>query len=816
MCKIWLCGVSFVALMSAVGANAADMRVKARPPDAPPPLAAYNWTGWYAGVNTGASWGSYDPVTSTSFGGPAGYLPASLVPAVNAAGPQSINPNGFTGGSQIGYNRQFGQFVVGFEADLDYLQLNGAANGGAVRYPGFPGQFVISSYGNSNWLFTLRPRIGLAQNNWLFYATGGLALTNLNGDFLFTDSFGAIQSARIDNVNKAGYAVGGGIEWGFTDRLSLKAEYLYVNFNRTAATQTSSNIAAAGFVQPFSQSADLAANLMRVGFNYKLGVSDPAAGVSAFMPMKTTAWPAPGASKSDWAFDVGSRTWFSTGTIGAPQPLFNNPQILASRLIYKDLDAWSGETFARVDHVSGYFVKGFLGAGRISKGTLNDEDFPGDIAYSNTLSSASGNLAYANIDGGFTFLKVPGAKLGAFAGYNYYTQHVNTYSCAQLAGDDICLPGAFPINFLGIAEDDRFNSLRVGLSTQFMLTDRLKFTGDFAYLPWVDFKGQDDHNARQLLLPEASHGGNGVMLEGILDYNITNNWHAGVGARYWAWNTRNGTTTFNFLGAAGPPLIEPARFNTERYGFFLQTGYRWGNTTPAAPSSALMPVKAPVVAAAPMNWTGIYIGGHLGGGWSDDHWSDPFGSAPSGFGAINIGGFGDTIHSTGPLGGGQVGINWQTGQWVFGVQGDVSATDLRGDNTCFSGLGGINCQHIVNSISTVTGRIGFAWNRSLLYAKAGGAWTDTTYNLNGNTFNVTLGTGTTGITASGSVVGGGVEYALTDRWTTMFEYDHVDIGSVTVPFPSVAVVNAQAIGVKQTIDTFKLGANYKIYSATRN
>jgi opacity protein-like surface antigen len=210
-----------------------------------------------------------------------------------------------------------------------------------------------------------------------------------------------------------------------------------------------------------------------------------------------------------------------------------------------------------------------------------------------------------------------------------------------------------------------------------------------------------------------------------------------------------------------------------------------------------------------MNWAGFYVGGHLGGGWSNDQWSDPFGSGPSGLGATNVAGFGDTTHGTGPLGGGQVSANWQTGQWVFGVQGDVSATDLRGGNTCFSGIGGINCQHVVNSISTVAGRGGFAWNRSLVYAKAGGAWTNTTYNLFGNTNAITFGTGSAGITASGWVAGAGLEYALTGNWTTVFEYDHADVGSVRVPFPTVAVVNTQTIAVKQSIDILKLGVNYK-------
>ena len=84
-------------------------------------------------MNAGAAWGSYDPRTTTT---PNTYLFSPLdVAAVNAAGAQSIKPLGFSGGEQIGYNRQFGRFVLGLEADLDYLHLNGAANSGAKLYP---------------------------------------------------------------------------------------------------------------------------------------------------------------------------------------------------------------------------------------------------------------------------------------------------------------------------------------------------------------------------------------------------------------------------------------------------------------------------------------------------------------------------------------------------------------------------------------------------------------------------------------------------------------------------------------------------------
>jgi opacity protein-like surface antigen len=822
MNKQLLAGVALSTLLLGPGLPA-ELPLKA-----PPPVILPDWTGGYVGFTAGIDWGSYDPRTAATndiyFG------PAANVAAVNAAGVQSIKPTGFATGVEGGYNWQSGHFLFGLEGDFEAVHLNGRANSGAVVYPiaPIPSQFVISSYGNSDFLATGRARVGyVADNHWLAYATGGLALAEIDQDFLFTDSFGVLQSAR-SNDWKAGWVVGGGIEAPLTGRLSLKAEYLHVDFNRITAGQTSSNIA----LQAFNQSGDLKANIVRIGLNYRFTGSDPwiAAPVSPAAPGKTPILKAPPAvvAASDWEVELGARAMFSSGKLGVPDPLLNNPSAtscvpsgmtcLASRLVYSDLDAVSVETFARVDHSSGLFAKGFLGAGGITdtRGKLNDEDFPVAV-YSNTLSSASGHLAYAAIDGGYDVLRAPGAKVGVFVGFAWFNQNVNTYSCSQLAGDPLaCSPGSFPPNFLGISQNDHFDALRVGLSTQVMLTERFKLTADAAYLPWVEFRGRDDHNARELLLPEASNRGDGVMLEAILDYNITDAWNIGFGGRFWAFNMRSGTTTFDFLGASGN-FVEPIRMWSDRYGVFVQTSYKWGNTTPAV-VSPVMPTKAPpILVAGPMSWTGFYVGGHVGGGATDDRWSDPFATTivffPPFFLFPNVAGFGDTIRATGPLAGGQVGFDWQNGQWVLGVGADASWADLRGDNTCFSGLGGLNCQHTVNSFVTVTGRLGYAWDRALAYVKAGGAWTNTTYSLLGNTGALALGAGSTSQTRGSAVAGVGVEYGLTNHWSTLLEYDHIFDSSSAVPFPTVAVINTAAISVKQSADLMKVGVNYRFDAA---
>lgn len=826
--RVLLLGLGLLALLTAfdrtaVAASRQSKRTHKASTAAPTPVrATHDWAGFYVGVNAGGAWGSYGAQTTTNDSGAIGAGATS----VDAAGNQIIRPYGFTGGSQAGYNWQSGNWVAGVEGDLEYLHLNGASANYVPLAPFSTATAVINTYGNTNWLATARPRVGWASGNWLFYATGGVAVTSFKDDFALsrvtsTGTATYLQSSRLDNLT-VGYALGGGIETSIADRLSVKAEYLHVGFGRSSASQSVTTDPAQFTVQ----SANLSANIVRVGLNYHLadGVERTTADDTTWtMPIKLPSLISPLLNKSDWQFEVGNRVWWGSGAIGAPQPLLDPTQALVSRLTWADLDALTGEIYGRLDHVSGWFAKGFLGAGGIYGGQMNDEDFPGTagsgrfigVAYSNTRSTTSGNLGYADIDLGYSFLKTPDTKVGAFIGYNYYTQQANAFGCTQLAASTDC--SGIPPNYLGISEDDHFNALRIGLSAEHMLTNRLKLTGEAAYLPIVDFGGLDYHNARSFFSEEGASAGDGVMLETLLSYNVTNFWNVGVGARYWSWNTYNGTATHVFTNGALSPGPEPARFSTERYGVFLQSGYHWGDTATA--SAAKAPANAPLVIAGPVNWSGFYIGGHLGGGWSDADWSDPFGAAPAGGGGgghrggflfdANVPYFGDTTHATGPLGGGQIGANWQTGRWVLGVEADASAADLRGDNTCFSGLGGINCEHVVKDVSAISGRLGYAWNRTLVYAKGGGAWAGTTYNLNGNTGAVALGTGSTAATESGLEAGVGLEYAVTTHWSTSFEYDHINFNRFTVPFPTVALVNAQNITVAQSVDLFKLGLNYR-------
>jgi opacity protein-like surface antigen len=823
-------GLATLALAVFGPAFGADLPSLKSPVDPPTP---FSWSGIYIGFTAGGAWGSFAPLSSAAIANTQ-YAQLEVFPqglaSLNALGSsQSIRPAGYAAGAELGYRRQFGPVVLGLEGDLQSLSLWGQADG-VAPYPSPPGKFFQSNqYAKASWLLTLRPQVGFAFDNFLIYGTGGLAVTSLQSDHLLADnnikavppsgspSLGSPSFAEGGKVNstRLGYSVGGGAEYALSSNTSLKAEYLFTHFGRASASTIANSLTEAAFTPSvFLQSSALNANIVRLGLNYKLDVASASGTtVGDWWALGTPPSPQEGRGPTDWELEVGARAGLSSGNIGAPQPLLNQLDTLASRLQYQNEQGFSLETFGRLDHESGLFIKGLLGAGGVFQGHMNDEDYvwenpktPG--TYSNTLQGGNqGSLSYAVFDVGYAMLRVPGAKVGPFIGYSYFGQHVNTYGCLQLAANaDWCpTPDA---GYLGLAQDDRLHSLRVGVSAEAHLTDRLNVSADAAYVPYAEFRGHDDHNARQLMLPEAAGNVYGVMLEGVLSYELAQNWSIGVGGRYWAWNTGTGTVTFQELGKSPPFAVEPARYTTERFGGFLQVSHHWGDTTRAA--------KLAESDAGVPDWTGVYLGGQIGGGWSDASWPDSFppttgpdnpnvaGAAPNGYNAPR---FGDMTHGTGPLAGGQVGYNVQRDRWVFGVQADASAADMRGENTCFSGVSGVNCQHTINALGSLTGRVGYAWDRALFYVKAGGAWANINYVINANTGLLTSGEPSTSATPWGWTLGGGLEYALDKHWSFNVEYAHKDF-SPSVSFTTLDRFRLNE-SIHQTVDTLTLGVNYR-------
>ena len=267
-----------VLLVAPLAAEAADMRYRApvyKSAPTPYPMRSY-WAGFYVGANVGYAWGESDVATGVGARGTY-FHNAFEVADVNRIGSGTINPKGFTGGIQIGYNWQTGNFVYGIEADFNAFSLK-ASRTASTPYTTSPiATATVQQEVSTTWLATIRPRIGYAFDNTLIYATGGLAMTTLKHSATFSDNFTssigglAINDAfTTGSVSKMtyGWTLGAGVEYAFSRSWSVKAEYLYASLGSVsfdAPLQRPAN----NLSTVITSSADLTAHIFRAGVNYR-------------------------------------------------------------------------------------------------------------------------------------------------------------------------------------------------------------------------------------------------------------------------------------------------------------------------------------------------------------------------------------------------------------------------------------------------------------------------------------------------------------------------------------------------------------------
>ena len=234
--------------------------------------AQSDWKGFYAGGNIGGALGRSTADTSTIFTG-TDYFVASSVMAIESAGRQKLSTNAFTGGLEAGINAQFGNSVLGGELDYESLRMSDSQSS-TVPYPCCTTtSFTVDQSFKTNWLLTARPRFGYAMGSALLYATGGLAVTKVDYQAQFSDTFAGASEGAFVNKAKYGWVGGFGVAFkGPVEHLSMKAEYLYNDFGRL--TMTASNLVA--FTPPtafpanvFTHSMALHAHVIRAGVDYR-------------------------------------------------------------------------------------------------------------------------------------------------------------------------------------------------------------------------------------------------------------------------------------------------------------------------------------------------------------------------------------------------------------------------------------------------------------------------------------------------------------------------------------------------------------------
>jgi outer membrane immunogenic protein len=270
-----------VVTMSAGAAQAADLRVKPVY-KAPPPVAAYGWTGCYVGGNGGWIGGGdrFDLTPSGAFDLPANVfsIPANRAPLLSSYRPRG---SGFTGGVQIGCNQQYGKLVLGVEADLNFSTLDEDI---AAAYPLSP---VIGQARGANarterltkkvdWYSTFRARAGWASDRLLIYGTGGLAVARIetSADVLFDGNFvtGVLSDfhfAGSADLTRWGYAVGAGAEYGLSANWTVKAEYLYLDFG--SFSHLLPDVTGVNPTFTWTNNMHLREHVVRAGINYRFG-----------------------------------------------------------------------------------------------------------------------------------------------------------------------------------------------------------------------------------------------------------------------------------------------------------------------------------------------------------------------------------------------------------------------------------------------------------------------------------------------------------------------------------------------------------------
>nr|WP_314255909.1 porin family protein [uncultured Devosia sp.] len=217
--------VAAAGVLSTSSAFAADLYIAPQAQPAPTyNTSVYDWSGFYAGVNLGYGWAEYD--------------------LNDVTGPVTIDDiDGILGGAQVGYNHDFGGFLLGAEADFQFSDINRSITGAAGSF-----DVGIESFG------TVRARAGLAVDRFLPYVTGGLAWANGSATVV-----GAGLGTLLDeDETYVGYTIGAGVEYAVTDNVTVKGEYLYADFGSKDFSTAAGTL-----------NTNLDAHVVRAGLNYK-------------------------------------------------------------------------------------------------------------------------------------------------------------------------------------------------------------------------------------------------------------------------------------------------------------------------------------------------------------------------------------------------------------------------------------------------------------------------------------------------------------------------------------------------------------------
>jgi outer membrane immunogenic protein len=251
-----LVGIVVVAGALATAASAADLPVPGPAPAYYPPAyrpVIYDWTGIYGGVHLGAG-ALEDQVTTTTT--------TILQPTGTVT---KLSPFSVVSGAQAGFNIEFAPFVIGAEGTFTWSNISGTQ-----VTPSLLPTISENSISRPLWYATATAKIGVAANDFLFYAKGGAALMNVR----YTQQVAAtsVQSAQTIVDNRSGFTVGGGVEFGMTENLSARVEYDFLDFGtKNYNFNNLIVLPAGGVITPLVLPVSIRSNthLITAGLNYR-------------------------------------------------------------------------------------------------------------------------------------------------------------------------------------------------------------------------------------------------------------------------------------------------------------------------------------------------------------------------------------------------------------------------------------------------------------------------------------------------------------------------------------------------------------------
>jgi outer membrane autotransporter protein len=256
-------------------------------------------------------------------------------------------------------------------------------------------------------------------------------------------------------------------------------------------------------------------------------------------------------------------------------------------------------------------------------------------------------------------------------------------------------------------------------------------------------------------------------------------------------------------------------------GFSVNGGIRYQFTPEQVAVVSKGIFKGPPAAVAPVapyNWNGFYIGGYTGTTWGQTDWTF---IVPPVFTSTNP-------DFDGFVGGGQIGYNLQLGNVVLGIEADAGWSNAKGARACPNAFF-FTCESEMEWLATVTGRLGYAWDRLLIYGKGGFAAArmneQTVWNPDGQPISGIFLPPVNGVlgfanltppvpfvqsdsaTPTGWTIGAGLEFGLTPNWSAKAEYLYYDLGDTTYTFTASTFTNAAK--VRETGNLVRVGLNYR-------